>query len=262
MYHYGIGRPDLGPMLHKHANPAGEKRLNAVKSLMEATTWEHNQVAKWISVLDPRKYEQLHKRYQEIGPDKLKHLYQGPEACHSGLVVLVNMAVGPHKDPNDARDNWTTTNCWGDFKGGHIVFPELGIKIAQMPGDLILSHAAVLTHFLEEVQEGERFCNVRFTKKNVLQPPTVKPRLGIPCPVADCPRSQPAKYLPSWGGLRTHLGGPTGQKKRLAAIKAARGTYHFLDEEDTAYMMSQAEATFKEATMENADIEMSDISDD
>ena len=243
-------------MIHPHGNPDSEKRLTGVKNLMEATTWEHNQVAKWISVLDPKKYQQLHKRYQEIGPNGLKHLYQGPEACHSGLVLLVNIAVGPHKDRNDARDNWTTTNCWGNFKGGHIVFPELEIKVAQEPGDLLLSHAAVLTHFLEEVEDGERFCHVRFTKKDVLQPPTVKPSLHILCPVADCPRSQPAKALPSWDGLRKHLEGPSGQKKRLAAIKAARGTYHFLDEEDTADMIGQAKAVFRKA-----ELDLSDMSD-
>ena len=233
------------------------KRLDAIKNHTDATSWEHVQIAQWISVLDPNKYEELHKRYQDIGPDGLKHLYQGQEACQSGLVVLANLAVGPHKDKNDARDNWTTTNCWGSFTGGFIVFPEVGIKIAQEPGDLILSHAAVLTHFLEEVEEGERFCHVRFTKKNILAPPPPTQPLDIPCPFPECPKSQPKKGLPSWGGMKKHLEGPAGQKKRLAAIKAATGAYHFLEDEEAVAMMSKAVGAYA-----SADTKLSDMSDD
>ena len=203
---------------------------------MRATTWEHTQVAKWISVLDPEKYAELHTCYQKLGPEELKHLYQGPDVCHSGLALLANLAVDPHKDQNDVRDNWTTTNCWGDFKGGHVVFPDLGFKVAQEPTDLILTHAAVLTHLVEDVEDGERFCHVRFTKKDILRPKELPLKLTIPCPFADCSR-----VCPSEASLRKHLRGPTGEKR----LKARRDCYHFLECKETKDMAKQAMAAYQ-----------------
>ena len=198
---------------------------------MQATSWEHKQVAKWISVLDPPVYEELRARYQELGSEGLKHLYQGSDACHSGLVMLANVAVDPHKDRNDARDSWTSTNCWFDFKGGFVGFPEIGIKIAQEAGDLILSHAAVLTHFVEDVEDGERYCHVRFTKKDILRPQVQPLKLNIRCPFAEC-----ATICPSESSMKRHLRGPTGRKR----LKARQTLYHFLESEEARAKLEQA----------------------
>jgi len=245
MLQYVKGREAWGRMLHSHSKPKSPLRQQKLAKYVEATTWEHNQVSKWISVLDPEKYQELHNRYQELGEKELKHMYQGPQACQSGLVLLVNVNVGPHKDTDDARDNWTTTNCWtkGQLKGGHIVFREIETKIAQEPGDLILTHAAVLTHFLEEIEEGERFCNVRFTKKTILVPPQLGPKRDILCPVAGCKRSRLIDPLPSKEQLRKHLEGPPGQKAKLKAMRSGKNAYHFLEGEEAeeAYNTSMAE---------------------
>ncbi len=248
MYQRIPGRPDLGAMLHAHAKPKSAIRQQKLTEYVKATTWEHKQVAQWISVLDPEKHQELHDHYQKLGKKELKHLYQGPAACQSGLVLLVNLAVGPHKDENDARDNWTTTNCWvnGVLKGGHIVFPDAELKVAQEPGDLILTHAAVLTHFLEEIEEGERYCNVRFSKKNILRPPNTKAQLQILCPIAGCKRSKLAKCLPSPEQLRKHLEGPPGQKAKLRAMGSGKDAYHFLEGEAAEAAFEQAMAEYEQ----------------
>ena len=222
-------------MLSSESMPNSEEQKKKVLEYMQATAWEHNQVAKWISVLDPEVYQELHDRYQELGSETLKHLYQGPDACHSGLVLLANVAVDPHKDRDDARESWTSTNCWFDFKGGYLGFPDLGIKIAQEAGDLVLSHAAVLTHFVEEIEDGERYCHVRFTKKGILRPKTYSPE-NISCPVKGC-----TKVCTSMSTLMKHLKGPSGARRRAAR----KDLYHFLDNAQIRLLLKEAVKAYK-----------------
>lgn len=189
-------------------------------------------------MIDPEMHAKLHDRYQELGPAELKHMYQGPNACHSGTALLINEAVNPHKDQNDAIDSWTPTNCWGKFKGGYVGLKELGIKIAHEEGDIVLMHAAVLTHFVEEVEEGERYCHVRFTKESILRPVTPKPALDIPCPFEGC-----GVVKRSEGALKDHLRGPT--KPALRRIAEARGCYHMLSAKDALRFTKQAVAAHR-----------------
>ena len=207
---------------------------------MQDTAWEHTQISRWISALDPERHQELHNRYRELGEDELQHLWQGEEACHSGLALLVNLAVGPHKDSNDAKDSWTSTNSWGNFKGGDLIIPDYGFRLAQEEGDIVLSHAAILTHMVDEIEDGERFCHVRFTKKNVLRPPEIKSDLEIPCPMAGCPR----KPCRSWEVLKKHLHGPPG-KGRESATKTK---YHLLDNEETKAKMAEARRAYQALT--------------
>lgn len=216
--------------------------MNCLGDYIQATAWEHKQVAKWISVIDPKKHEELHECYQALGETNLKHLYQGPHACQSGLVLLVNQSVGPHKDQKDARDNWTTTNTHagqvgGQYQGGHLVLPDLAVKIDQRPGDLLLTHAAVLTHYVDPVEEGERFCHVRFTKVDILNRPARTPDLGLICPVPGCTR----KPCRSWTVFAKHLKGPGGKRR----AKASRKTYHFLPAEEVKELVKQKKIEYE-----------------
>jgi len=222
--------------------------MASLSKYIREIVWEHEQVSKWISVLDPKKHKELHDCYQNLGVKDLKHLYQGPNACHSGLVLLVNQSVKPHKDKKDARDNWTTTNTHagevgGKYEGGHLVLNDLGIKIAQEPGDLLLTHAAVLTHYIEEILEGERFCHVRFTKIDILNRPKPTPDLGIVCPIPGCTR----KPCRNWSGLTRHLQGPGGKRGATATRKA----YHFLPRDEVKQRVEQMKVEYESSASES-----------
>ena len=208
-----MGRHDQKPRIHSHSRPVKKGAVGSIAEYMEATTWEHEQVSKWIEVLDPEKHRELHQCYQGLGEEEMEHLYQGPNACQSGLVLLVNVAVHPHKDPNDAKDNWTSTNIWENCEGGLVAVAELGIRVDQKPGDLLIMHAAVLTHFVGSIRDGQRFCHVRFTKADILKPPKAVSQLSLPCPFAGCP-----KICNSEAILRTHLKGrkTSGKSQRRA----------------------------------------------
>ena len=125
--------------------------MAAVKAYFHITTWEHHQVSAWTKALEPKSFEEQNVMYQDLHKDgKLKHFGQGDSGCHAGLALLINMAVNPHKDVYDVKDGWTATNCWGSFKGGDLVFPELQRKIRQEPGDLVLAHYSVLYQLCRE----------------------------------------------------------------------------------------------------------------
>lgn len=210
---------------------------------MASTVRSHEQVSAWIKAMDPENYEELHDNYQNLGEEKLKYLYQGEEACQSGYVLLCNLAVSPHKDSKDARHNWTTTNCFGKFRGGLVVLQEAGVKIEQEEGDLVFMHAAVLTHWIEAIDDGERYCQVRFTKKDILDPPAPKESMKLLCPIRGCPKSFTG-IIPSEAALRKHLRGPTKEKEIQAAQKSGNNSYHFLDKEEAKAKCKEAMAEY------------------
>ncbi|KAL8688498.1 MAG: hypothetical protein Q9218_005606 [Villophora microphyllina] len=208
------------PDIHTHA----QKKVSVVTEYMRNTTGTHNLVAKWIANIDPDTHRQLHDSYQRLGAEKLKHLYQGPNACHSSHVLVVDLAVDPHKDSNDAKQSWTVTHVVGKFTGGLVALPELGIRIKQEQGDFLIMHAAILTHFVEEIEEGERFSQVYFTRKDILFPAEEpKEKVEWPCPFPGC-----SKRAPKYKGIKGHLRGPTKKGPRLAAINSGKNAYHFL----------------------------------
>ncbi|KAL8920279.1 MAG: hypothetical protein Q9208_006347 [Pyrenodesmia sp. 3 TL-2023] len=229
---HAIGSPHEPPHLSEGSQPKNPDAMAKLVEYMQATEWEHVQIANWIAATDPEIYKELHSSYQSLGQDKLKHLYQGTSACHSGLALLINRTEDPHKDMNDARENWTATNCWGLYEGGDVVYPDLGIKVAQEPGDLSLTRAAVLTHFVEGIHDSERFCHVRFTKEHILRPSgKVYTKMAIPCPYPGCP-----KVCTSKGSLKTHLHGPSSKARR--AKKSP--TYHWLPTKEVKKYIARA----------------------
>lgn len=229
---HSIGSPHEPPHLSEGSQPKSPDAMTKLVEYMQATEWEHVHIAKWIEAVDPEIYNELHSNYQSLGQEKLKHLYQGTSACHSGLALLINRTEDPHKDMKDARDNWTTTNCWGLYEGGHVAYPELGIKVAQEPGDLSLTRAAVLTHFVEGLVYGERFCHVRFTKEDILRPSgKVYTKMAIPCPYPGC-----LKVCTSESSLKKHLHGPAEKARR--AKKSP--TYHWLPTKEVKEYIARA----------------------
>lgn len=192
---------------------------------MQQTAWEHQQVSRWISMIDDGGFwQEAHQRYQSFGQQTLQHLYQGAEACHLGLDVLWNVASGPHRDKDDVPEAWTSTNTWSNYTGGHLVLPQLGVQIAQRPGDLILMHARALIHFVGPM-DGNRICHVRYTNKWIFRDSQGPPAVDLPCPVEGCARRCASKSI-----FRQHMKGPADKKRYAAAIKSGKGKYHFMDD--------------------------------
>ncbi|RPB06917.1 hypothetical protein P167DRAFT_478219, partial [Morchella conica CCBAS932] len=78
-----------------------------------------------------------------------------------GVAILRNLRVRPHRDGGDRKDGYTMMICAGNFTGGYLVLPQLGIKLDFKPGDIIMFKAALLEHFLSDF-EGDRTSFVFF----------------------------------------------------------------------------------------------------
>ncbi|KAL8901573.1 MAG: hypothetical protein Q9207_005137 [Kuettlingeria erythrocarpa] len=240
--HYSYGKAEGSPHGPAYIRRDAQYKAPIVAEFMQRTAWEHQQVSRWISMIDDGGFwQEAHQRYQSFGQQTLQHLYQGPEACHLGLDVLWNVASGPHRDKEDIPEAWTSTNTWSDYTGGYLVLPELGVQIDQRPGDLILMHARALIHFVGPT-EGNRICHVRYTNKWIFRETQGPPPLDLPCPVEGCERRCLSKSI-----FRKHLKGPTEPKQREAAMKSGRGKYHFMDNAEVNKLLDQAMEVYEAA---------------
>lgn len=56
--------------------------------------------------------------------------------------------------------------CAGNFTKGHLVIPDLRIRLDFKPGDVIMFKAAILEHYLTDF-EGDRTSFVFFNHQNI-----------------------------------------------------------------------------------------------
>ena len=154
----------------------------------------------WFEKIDPSMYEKYHKCYAELAnADKLGPLCQSCQGAFTGLVLLLNINVAPHKDSGDVKCGWVATTLEGDWTGGHVVFPEHQIKINQKPGDILFVRAALLLHCVGLIESGYRYCMTHFTKANILVPPLQnKDDKAFLCPACDRGFSSKANLSRHW----------------------------------------------------------------
>ena len=203
------GHPYDPAVLSTACRPKRKAALAGVETFFDVTAWEHHQVSAWTKALEPKSWEEQNKMYlglREAGA--LKHFDQGENGCHAGLALLINVIVGPHRDKKDVKDGWTAVYCWGEFTGADQVFPDLKYKIKLEPGDLVLAHYALLTHYVEDIQEGYRYGAVRFTRGDILRP---RPEPRFPCLQESC-----KSRFGNLSSLKSHLRGTSKEKQKHA----------------------------------------------
>jgi len=81
---------------------------------------------------------------------------------------LRNLQCDEHRDKGDMKDGWVVEVLAGDFKGGALAFPELGVRLHLEPGDVVFFRSTVLKHYVEDF-DGERAVLVFFTHQNVFE---------------------------------------------------------------------------------------------
>ncbi|KAL8943253.1 MAG: hypothetical protein Q9211_001048, partial [Gyalolechia sp. 1 TL-2023] len=217
----------------KRSSKSAQAEFDACVRYMRDTTWEHEQISRLIKAVDTEDFHQeAAARYQSL-QHELEHLYQGPEGIHLGLSFLVNAASNPHRDDGDMPTAWTTTNTWGEYTGGHLVLPELGLRIDQQPGDVTIMHARVLIHMITAI-DGNRICNVRYSNENVTRPLPAPLELRLVCPFEGC-----SVVKKSESSFLTHLRGPSG-KENAKARERGSTAYHFVPSKEAHSMLKDA----------------------
>lgn len=91
-------------------------------------------------------------------------------ACFVGLALLSGLECNAHRDVRDREDGWVADLAFGDFEGGHLQLPHLGVEIRLRPGDALFLRSNLLWHAVGEVTRGQRYATVLFTHGKFLEP--------------------------------------------------------------------------------------------
>lgn len=116
-----------------------------------------------------QEYEDIYMRAIDRGGTGDISVSDQPVFCT--MAILRNCQVDPHKDAGDIKNGWVAMLCTGEFEGGLLVLPELGIKLNYRPGDVVFMRSSLVEHFISDYC-GQRTSMVFFTKgtaKNWLQ---------------------------------------------------------------------------------------------
>ena len=84
-----------------------------------------------------------------------------------GREILFNRKSGLHNDQSDPHLAWAILLALGNFKGGYIRVPALGLRARLEPGDAIFIRGRVLKHEIEAWSGGQRISIPHFTHTSV-----------------------------------------------------------------------------------------------
>ena len=156
----------------------------------------------WFEKIDPSMFKEYHECHSNLAnAGVLGPLRQSSHTAYLGMALLLNYSVSPHKDRGDVKLGWTATTLEGVWTGGHLVFPNYGIRINQKPGDVVFTRAALLLHYVSRIESGYRSCMTHSTKADILEPPPQnKIDKEFPCPSSLCDRG-----FSTNGSLSRHL---------------------------------------------------------
>src|SRR5438045_1303958 len=97
----------------------------------------------------------------------LRRLAKPWMGCSLNLGIESPVRTKPHKDGQCAIEGRSCLCCFGDFRGGHIVFWEIKAILELSTGDVLLFADHLLTHSNTDVQ-GIRHSMVAFTHQKVI----------------------------------------------------------------------------------------------
>lgn len=181
-------------LISSEARKGAEFTPDPVEYLLQQQAALQQAIGMWFQLLDPTTHRRYRDCYQAlVDQDKLEFLHQSARGCFTGMALLINHAVNPHRDSNDVKDGYVVTTPLGDFEGGLVVFPDLKLMICQKPGDLLFSRSALLQHSVTDITAGQRTSFTYFTKRFVME---------LPVPTDVCQWCK--KGYSSLGNLRQH----------------------------------------------------------
>lgn len=93
----------------------------------------------------------IYDRYREMYDwwaerSALNGLKRTGRACWTFRAILVNARVASHRDDLDLQGGVVAMTCAGEFEGGRLILPALGIQYDFKPGDVMFCKASLLEH--------------------------------------------------------------------------------------------------------------------
>jgi hypothetical protein len=161
---------------HSNGKPTLSADILKGATIFEAVSEFHRKVAPLIQTisrlfepLDPGLYQRYREDYTTwLHKSTLGAIHTCNRTCFLGMALLINLRVEPHKDKQDVKEGWVAMTCIGNFTGGNLVLPALGVQLQHEAGDVIFFRSAVLEHWVAPFK-GERTAFVFFTKANMFE---------------------------------------------------------------------------------------------
>jgi hypothetical protein len=117
-----------------------------------------------LKLLDPVFYAKLEK-LRELANARpfIQALHEIDVLLLEGREFLFNRKSGLHKDSHDPQLGWAVLFALGNFKGGYVHLPHLGLRVRLEPGDMVLIRGRVVQHEIEDWEGGQRISVPHFT---------------------------------------------------------------------------------------------------
>jgi hypothetical protein len=110
---------------------------------------------------------------------QFRHLFRRSalnfESAFTTVAVKEGSSEHVHIDRNDQGITWVLPI--GEWEGGHMVIPQLGLKLPVRPGELLGFSANLLAHYSTPVTSGNRLVITMFTCRHIFSDSLLYSRL-------------------------------------------------------------------------------------
>lgn len=122
--------------------------------------------------VDPDNYYRYLDRYTECAnASGLNQLRTSSRCCFLMAALISGQAALPDIDDTDVEDGWAAYMSFGEFSGGHLQFPHLGIEFDLKPGAVCFVRSRLLYHSVSDIQPvaaGEGGCITRYKRYSIV----------------------------------------------------------------------------------------------
>jgi hypothetical protein len=96
-------------------------------------------------------------------------LKMSSKSCFLGMTVLAGICCLPHRDSKDSKTSWVANVAFGEFNGGCVEVPQVGLQFDLKQGDVIFMRSTLLQHSVSKVTSGFRYGVVYFSHEAVMK---------------------------------------------------------------------------------------------
>jgi hypothetical protein len=128
------------------------------------------RISLMLASIDPDSWDRYRQTYIETSErfDSLKVFDKCPIQCFVGYYLFINIMTTIHRGGKDPPDGWVAMVVLGNFTGGHLYIPDLGISLPYNAGDVIFFRSWALKHFISHFQ-GNRYVVLFSTSRSIFE---------------------------------------------------------------------------------------------
>jgi len=165
-----------------YADEREEKRLDTrdcVIRLYQRLKPLFQAVGTVFEQIDKDNYERYLKRYNECSKvSGLSSLHTSNRCCFLMAAIIAGRSVELHRDTRDVPDGWICDMAFGDYSGGLLQLPQLGVEINLRPGGLLFMRSELIWHSVSSIQTGpqvepistaKRYAIILFTHRGMIE---------------------------------------------------------------------------------------------